>query len=1053
MRHKNFRRGLLSSASFLVACLALAPHGAQAADVINNGTLTLSGGGIDSDNISGTGKVIVTDPSGITLTGTNTYTGGTTIDAFHNVTLQIGNGGTSGSIVGDIVNPLFGFVVFNHSNTYTYAGNITGGGDGRQTGGGTLILTGKNQFGIHEFFTVDAGSTVQIGNGGTTGSLDAGGSAQGVIDNGKLVFNRSDYYEFFANITGTGVVEQLGSGTTYLSGDRLAWTGGTIVDNGVLIIRGALPSGPVTINGGTLQTTVPSGTGAVTVGPGGTYMISNDSGAVISNSGIVNFAPAVSNSFTGSINGTGKVTATGPGTENWNNATVNSTGITVSGGTLGLIGTTTYTGGITVANGGTLIVQSPTAYAASTITVQSGGTLQVGNSGPAGDISGDIAIAGSLVFKRADAYSYGGVISGTGSVVQANGNITTLTGNNTYTGTTSVQAGRLTLVGNNVSSTLNVSSGALLLVGSGGTTGSIMGNVADNGNLTFQRSDTYTYGGTVSGTGILQQAGTGTLILTGANTYTGGTTIAAGTLQIGSGGTSGSLTGNVANSGTLIFNRNDVVTYSGAVTGGTLINAGAGTLILSGNSLVASLGQTGAGTLDIEGTMNLSGSTTVVSTGQTFEGHGVVTNGTVSNVSGTVAPGASIGTLRVANYSQGSAGTLQIEVSPTASDLLQVDNTATLGGKLNISIAPGTYGNSSYTILTAANVTGNFASVTATPGYVFGVQYQPTQVNLVMTSTRPSQLFSDFAHDTLDTQERLSQQIFDHAMSRPCAVGGAGRTGCPEISVWFQGLAGAGSVDGNATANAYSTRWAGGLMGVDFVSDDGFWLGVSGSFARSALTVSANQGRVNTGIFSLGASGGASVFDGRVDASLLYISNTGDSSRAVVSGTVKQTAVAHPKNDAISFAAQYSQPILWDDLTGLARLNYVSIDQDAAVEGGAAPYDFSVRSHNYSSFYSDFALRLSHLYTLKSGATVLPEVSAGVRAVLSQPDLNFTGDPVELQGSGFAVPALDRDRAAFISGLGVSINKRGMSLFLRANGRISGNQRDGVVSVGAAFHF
>lgn len=172
-----------------------------------------------------------------------------------------------------------------------------------------------------------------------------------------------------------------------------------------------------------------------------------------------------------------------------------------------------------------------------------------------------------------------------------------------------------------------------------------------------------------------------------------------------------------------------------------------------------------------------------------------------------------------------------------------------------------------------------------------------------------------------------------------------------------------------------------------------------------------------------------------------------------MSGTTTQTAVAHPKNDAISFAAQYSQPILWDDLTGMARLNYVSVDQDASVESGAAPYDFSVRSHNYSSVYSDFALRLSHLYTLKSGATVLPDVSAGVRAVFSQPDLNFTGDPVELQGSGFAVPALDRDRAAFISGLGVSINKRGMSLFLRANGRISGNQRDGVVSVGAAFHF
>ena len=45
----------------------------------------------------------------------------------------------------------------------------------------------------------------------------------------------------------------------------------------------------------------------------------------------------------------------------------------------------------------------------------------------------------------------------------------------------------------------------------------------------------------ISGTGTLTQAGTGTMTLTGANTYTGGTTISAGTLQIGNGGTTGTL--------------------------------------------------------------------------------------------------------------------------------------------------------------------------------------------------------------------------------------------------------------------------------------------------------------------------------------------------------------------------------------------------------------------------------------------------------------------------------------------------------------------------------
>jgi fibronectin-binding autotransporter adhesin len=122
--------------------------------------------------------------------------------------------------------------------------------------------------------------------------------------------------------------------------------------------------------------------------------------------------------------------------------------------------------------------------------------------------------------------------------------------------------------------------------------------VLNNGTLGFDRSDVLTFAGTVSGSGGVHQIGTGTTILIGNNTYTGGTTISAGTLQLGNGGTSGSITGDVLDNATLAFNRSDILRFDGAITGtGGLTKAGAGALTLSGTNTYTGGTMLNAGTL------------------------------------------------------------------------------------------------------------------------------------------------------------------------------------------------------------------------------------------------------------------------------------------------------------------------------------------------------------------------------------------------------------------------------------------------------------------------
>ena len=303
-----------------------------------------------------------------------------------------------------------------------------------------------------------------------------------------------------------------------------------------------------------------------------------------------------------------------------------------------------------------------------------------------------------------------------------NGNVLASTGNiyneGTWNGDVLANSGSIT---NDGTWNGSITNSGTLRIGIGGTTGTVSGNVVNSGTLTFNRSDASTFGGTISGTGVVTKSGAGTLTLTGNASHTGGTTISAGTLQIGNGGTTSTLSGNVANSGMLAFNRSDASTYAGVISGnGAVTKSGAGTLVLSGTNTYVGATTVDSGTLSVNG--SIAGSELTVN-GGTLKGSGTV--GTTTITSGTLAAGNSIGTLNVAGgLNLGAVAVLEVEVTGGAntlgvhSDLVAASGAVTINPSATVKVRPvnGTNGGTTftggttYTIITSSGLSGTFAS-------------------------------------------------------------------------------------------------------------------------------------------------------------------------------------------------------------------------------------------------------------------------------------------------------------------------------------------------------
>jgi fibronectin-binding autotransporter adhesin len=513
------------------------------------------------------------------LSGNNTYTGGTTISAG---VLQIGDGGTSGTIGGGNVTD-DASLVLNRSDTLTLANAISGAGSLTQAGTGATILTAGNSYGDT---TISAG-TLQVGNGGTTGSLGTGN----VSDNASLVFNRSDTVLVpgltGGVISGAGSVTQAGTGTLIFTNDN-SYTGGTTINPGGMLqvgnagTTGNLGGGNVTDNGALVVNRADtftflnaiSGSGSLTqAGAGTTILLGNNSysGGTLISAGALQVGD-------GGVHGS---LGTGPVTDDTSLVFNRSDTLTVPGA-IGGAGSLTQAG-----TGATILLANNTYTGGTTITA---GALQLGNGGTAGNVGpGAVTDNGSLVFNRSDTLTVGGAIDGTGSLTQAGAGTLILTGDNTYAGGTTIAAGTLQL-------------------GNGGTTGALgSGPVIDNAALVVNHSNPITLANAISGAGSLAQIGAGPLTLTADNSYAGGTTIApAATLQAGNGGATGSVgSGNVADDGSLVINRSADLALGAVISGtGSVTQSGAGTTTLSGLNTYTGPTTVSNGTLSVASLAN-----------------------------------------------------------------------------------------------------------------------------------------------------------------------------------------------------------------------------------------------------------------------------------------------------------------------------------------------------------------------------------------------------------------------------------------------------------------
>ncbi len=620
-------------------------------------------------------------------------------------------------------------------------GKFSAQGDG-DNGGNAWVTTGSDLSVLDGSNIIVAGGSAQTDypwvNSGSKGTGGSGGWASLAVD-GAVSLDSS-----LLNVAGGTGADSYGNNAGN-GGNALASIGTGLVVTADKSSSGLIVAGG---NGGNSYGWYAAGTG----GAGGSAFLA------------VNGSVSVDSSAVSVIGGTGGNGSSAGGGSIGNGGNGGSAGVSI--GTVLTLGDSsslvlaggiggnsdTYNGG----NGGivSLTASGLTLGAGSALSMVAGtggtGAVSNGLTGSADAVVGDLEGAGFITMGglaaslRVQQGSFSGVIAGNEGLDVAGGGPLTLSGTNTYSGGTTLEAGTLNLGNNSALGTGNLvlHSATTLQAGTDGL--AVTNAVSLNGSDTFDTNgDGLSLSGVLSGTGSLTKISAGILTLAGANSYSGGTTLVAGTLSLGNNSAlgTGSLVledGTTLRSGasslpvtnTVFLNGSDTFDTNGNGSSLAGILEGFGGLDIAGNGAVT-LTEVNTYT----GGTDLIGGTLVAANSHALGTGSVVVNGGTLSLNGPM-------TLNIGgDYTQSAPGTLQMGmggIDAGAWDVLEVSGAASLAGTLSLVSENGyhlhIHGTEDFEILTAGSVEGTFNTITnmVTADSVTLI-YQPTDILLQVT--------------------------------------------------------------------------------------------------------------------------------------------------------------------------------------------------------------------------------------------------------------------------------------------------------------------------------